>query len=418
MSDDFDPQFARRLTLPLQEALADSRVVLVNGPRQTGKTTLVRSLAGPDRQYVTLDDQLSLTFARTDPVGFVRALGPCIIDEVQRVPDLFLAIKQIVDQSRAPGQFVLTGSADVMQLPRVQDSLAGRISVQTLLPLAQCEIAGTQGGFVDWVFDGGAVPTDQAPVVSGDIEARALTGGYPEAVLRPTVARRQRWLGAHLSAVLDRDVRDIASVGQLDQLPRMLAHLAEQAGQLVDQTGLGTALGLSRPTVQKYLTVLERLFLVRRLAPWTSNRIARVVKTPKLQFLDTGVLAHLRGDSAELWARDRVRFGPVLESFVVAEVLRLMSWSQTRVHAYHFRTHGNDEVDLVLEDSRGRIVGIEVKASATLSPRDFKGLRKLKEAAGDRFVRGLLLHPHERVQAADLDIHAAPVSLLWTSQSR
>lgn len=395
--------------------MADSRVVLVNGPRQTGKTNLVRSLAGPDRQYVTLDDQLGLTFARTDPVGFVRALGPCIIDEVQRVPELFLAIKQVVDQSRAPGQFVLTGSADVMQLPRVRDSVAGRMSVHTLLPLAQCEIAGTGGGFVEWAFDGGPVATGHAPVVPGDIEARVLTGGYLEAVLQPTVARRQRWLGAHLAAVLDRDVRDIASLDQPDQLPRMLAHLAEQGGQLVDRTGLGTALGLSRPTVPKYLTVLERLLLVRRLAPWTSNRIARVVKTPKLQFLDPGVLAYLRGDTTEIWARDRVRFGPVLESFVVAEVLRLMSWSRTQVRAYHFGTHGSDEVDLVLEDNRGRIVGIEVKASATLSPRDFKGQRKLKEAAGDRFVRGLLLHPHERVQAADTDIHAAPVSLLWTA---
>ncbi|WSH30181.1 DUF4143 domain-containing protein (plasmid) [Rhizobium beringeri] len=211
-----------------------------------------------------------------------------------------------------------------------------------------------------------------------------------------------------MSLILDRDVRDIANIDQLDRLPRLLDVLAEHSGQLVNHSSFGSALGLSSVTAQKYVAILERLFLVRTIAPWSNNRLSRLVKTPKLHFVDTGLLASLREDDLETLRRDRTRFGALLESFVVSELLKLASWSERRLTFSHYRTKDQDEVDVVIEDRRGRIVGIEVKASATVKSDDFKGLRQLQEAVGERFIRGLVLHDHDRVTPFGEKLHAAP----------
>lgn len=409
------PLIPRRASSLVETALGDTRVVLVAGPRQAGKTTLARQFTGTGRPYLTLDDAGTLQSARADPVGFVRGLDGGVIDEVQRAPDLMLAVKESVDRDPRPGRFLLTGSANVAALPTVADSLAGRMEVITLLPFAQAELRGTPGRFLDRVFAGGGLPAPGDALVGDALVEAVLRGGYPEAVRRATEARRRSWQDDYVRLILDRDVRDIASIDQLDRLPRLLEVLAKHAGQLVNQSAFGAALGLSSLTASRYVAILERLYLVRTVPPWSTNRLSRLVKTPKLHFIDTGLLGALRDANAEEIRADRTRFGPLLESFVVSEVLKLVGWSETPIRLSHFRTKEGEEVDLVLEDRRGRVVGIEVKSAATVRPTDFAGLRKLQDAVGAKFVHGLVLHDHDRVTPFGERLHAAPVSMLWSA---
>jgi predicted AAA+ superfamily ATPase len=398
----------------VETALADTRVVLIAGPRQAGKTTLARQFSGPDRPYITLDDAGALNAAKTDPVGFIRGISRAVIDEVQRAPELMLAIKESVDRDDEPGRFLLTGSANLATVPAIADSLAGRMAVIPLLPFAQSEIRSTQGRLLDRLFAGEEPAIGEDTVIGDDLLLTVLRGGYPEAVRRATPSRRTAWLEDYVALILDRDVRDIANIDQLDRLPRLLDVLAEHAGQLVNHSSFGAALGLSSVTAQKYMGILERLFLVRSLAPWSNNRLSRLVKTPKLHFIDTGLLATLREDEADALRENRTRFGALLESFAVSELLKLASWSGRRLSFSHYRTKDQDEVDVVIEDRRGRIVAIEVKASATVKADDFRGLRQLQGAVGDRFVRGLVLHDHDRVTPFGEKLQAAPLSILWT----
>ncbi len=407
------PAITRYVQGKIATALQDTRVVLMVGPRQAGKTTLARLYASPDRPYITLDDPATLAAARSDATGFVRGLKQAVIDEVQRAPDLLLAIKESVDKDPTPGRFLLTGSTNLMAMPLVADSLAGRLEVITLLPFAQAELAGTPGNLLDLLFDGADLPGVVSPLVADDLMACVLQGGYPEALRRTSASRRQDWLQDYVALILDRDVRDIANIDQLDRMPRLLDVLAAHAGQLVNHSSYGAALGLTTPTAQKYVGILERLFLLRQVPPWSHNAVSRLTKTPKLHFLDTGLLAALRDTTASQLQKDRTTYGPLLENFVVSEILKLITWSDKRVRVSHFRTKEQDEVDLVLEDRRGRIIGIEVKASATVRPQDLRGLRQLQAAVGDKFVHGLVLHDHDRITPFDEKLHAGPVSMLW-----
>lgn len=403
----------RYIQSKITTALQDTRVVLVVGPRQAGKTTLAKLYANADRPYVTLDDPATLAAARSDPIGFIRGLKQAVIDEVQRAPELLLAIKESVDKDQAPGRFLLTGSTNLMAMPLVADSLAGRLEVITLMPFAQAELAGTPGDLLDRLFDGGGLPAVTNPVVGDALMDIVLKGGYPEALRRTSASRRQAWLQDYVALILDRDVRDIANIDQLDRMPRLLDVLAAHAGQLVNHSSYGAALGLTAPTAQKYVGILERLFLLRQVPPWSHNFVSRLTKTPKLHFLDNGLLAALRGTTAGQMQKDRTHYGPLLENFVVSEVLKLITWSDKRLRVSHFRTKEQDEVDLVLEDRQGRVVGIEVKASATVRGSDLRGLRQLQDAVGAKFVQGLVLHDHDRITPFDEKLHAGPVSLLW-----
>ncbi|WP_423753180.1 ATP-binding protein [Agrobacterium tumefaciens] len=398
----------------VETSLSDTRVVLIAGPRQAGKTTLARQFEGPDRAYLTLDDVGTLQAARADPVGFIRGVDRVVIDEVQRAPELMLAIKESVDRDETPGRFLLTGSANLTAIPSIADSLAGRMAVIPLLPLAQAEIQSAPGRLLDRLFAGEAPVVETVATIGTDLIDIVLRGGYPEAIRRPTPARRTAWLEDYIALILDRDVRDIANIDQIDRMPRLLNILAEHAGQLVNYSSFGSALGLSSVTTQKYVAILERLFLIKALPPWSNNRLSRLIKTPKLHFIDTGLLASMREDEAERLRQDRLRFGALLESFVVSELTKLASWSERRVSFSHYRTKDQDEVDVVIEDRRGRIIGIEVKASATVRAQDFRGLRQLQEAVGARFVRGLVLHDHDRVTPFGEKLQAVPTSVLWT----
>lgn len=394
------------------EALGDTPVVLLAGPRRAGKTTLARSFNEGARAYFTLDDQTTLAAARADPVAFVRGLGVATIDEVQRVPELLLAIKTAVDDNNRPGRFLLTGSANVMSLPRVADSLAGRIETVKLLPLSRSEVLGRRPRFLESLFTGSLVKPEHMLIGAALVDL-ALAGGFPEAMARPTSRRRQAWGRSYLSSVLSRDLRDIAVVERLTDLPRFVRLLAEHAAQLVNYSELGKGVGVSYKSAQRYVGLLEQIFLTATLAPWHTNAIKRIVKTPKLHFLDSGLLATIRGLTGEKLKENRVAFGALLETFVFAEIMKLMTWSDYELSACHFRDQDKNEVDLVLERDDGMVAGIEVKASAMVTARDFSGLRKLLEASGSKFAYGVVLYDGDNVVSFGPALAAAPFSCLW-----
>lgn len=407
---DMYPRFAKAR---IEEALSDTRVVLISGPRQSGKTTLAMDVAGDKTPFLTLDDTNVLRSAVDDPVGFVRGLDRAVIDEVQRVPDLLLAIKNLVDDDKTPGRFLLTGSANLMTLPKVADSLAGRMEVIRLLPLSQAEIIGVRSNFIDRAFEG-SKPAASHMIVGSDLIETVLSGGYPEALSRKRWSRKQDWYHGYLDALVQRDVRDVAQIEQLAIMPKLLSVLAEHAGQLVNYSGIGAAVDLNHVTTQKYVGVFESLYLVHSLQPWFTNRLKRLTKSPKLHFFDAGLLAAMREISPDMVAKDKTSFGPILETFVFSELKKIASWSNQRCSFAHFRNKDKNEVDLVLENRRGEVVGVEVKASATISAADFSGMRKLADACGKKFLQGLVLYDHDKVVPFGENMFAAPLSCLWS----
>ncbi|MFP5383329.1 MAG: ATP-binding protein [Gammaproteobacteria bacterium] len=407
--------FPRVLRHRLDEAMTDTPVVLIAGPRQAGKTTLARTFVDADRPYLTLDDQDILAAARRDPVGLIRLQDRVVIDEIQRVPELLLAIKRSVDEDRRPGRFLLTGSANLMLLPTVADSLAGRMETLHLLPLAQAELSGLadadRGGWLEAVF-AGRMPQPAVPGEDASLTSRVLHGGYPEMLARESERARQRWARQYLDALLRRDVRDIAAVDKLEQLPRLLSALAHVSGQLCNFTELGGQLGLDRKTAVRYLAIFEQMFLLQRLPPWSGNGIARLVKTPKFHFLDSGLLAALRGASAQSLVRDRTAFGSLLESFVFSELLKMASWSDRPWRLSFFRDKDGHEVDFVIESDAGGLVGIEVKAAASVQANDFRGLRRLAVLAGGDFRAGIVLYDGRHTLPMGDGLWAVPLRTL------
>ena len=396
----------------LVESLTDTPAVLLVGPRRAGKTTLARSMSNGGRVYLTLDDQTTLEAARTDPIAFVRGLDLAIIDEVQRAPDLMLAIKKAIDDDYRPGRFLLTGSANVMTLPRVADSLAGRMETIKLLPLSRSEVLGRRPTFLNAVF-ASHLPKPKNVIIGKPLVDLTLIGGFPEAMMRPGGRRRQDWGRSYFTSVLTRDLRDIADVEKLTELPKFVRLLAEHAGQLVNYSELGKGIGVNYKTAQRYIGLLEQIFLVASLAPWHTNAIKRIVKTPKLHFLDSGLLATSRGLTADRLTHNRVAFGALLETFVFAEIMKLMTWSDIQLTVYHFRDQEKNEVDLVLERDDGMVAGIEIKANATVTASDFSGMKKLADACGSKFAYGVVLYDGDTVVPFGSKLVAAPLSCLW-----
>lgn len=405
--------YPRSIEPRIAEAMQDTPVVLLVGPRQAGKTTLVRQIAAQQGlRYLTLDDELTQLSARDDPVGMIRSLDRAVIDEIQRAPQLLLAIKKSVDEDRRPGRFLLTGSANLMALPTVADSLAGRMETLSLLPLSQSEISARAANWIDRAFNGHILHADQ-PAVGAALVERVLRGGYPEAIGRATAKRRVAWARQYLDAIIQRDVRDISGIEKLDQLPRFLRALAQTAGQMCNYTQLGGQVGLDSKTAARYLGVFEQMYLLKRVNVWARNRLNRVVKTPKLQFIDSGLLAALIDLGAEQVEQDRARFGNVLESFVFGELLKHTTTTDGDYHLLHYRDADKVEVDIVIENAAGKLVGVEVKAAATVKDSDLRGLKKLASLAGDQFALGVLLYDGTEALPLGNKLWAAPLSSLW-----
>ncbi|MDD2308765.1 MAG: ATP-binding protein [Desulfuromonadaceae bacterium] len=406
----------RNITPKIIEALSDTPVVMLNGARQTGKSTLAKAIINQKHieRYVTLDDATVLAAAKHDPVGFLSGLGESVvIDEIQRAPELFVAIKADVDQNRKPGRYLLTGSANVLLLPRLSESLAGRMEIFTLWPLSQGEFSGLRERFIDTLFSEN-VPTQV--LNSGDNDAtlieRAIRGGYPEAAARTSESRRRAWFESYITTILQRDVRDIANIDGLAAMPRLLAMLATRSPSLLNYSELSRTTGLPQSTLKRYMSLFETIFLIDHLPAWYSNLGKRLFKTSKLIMSDTGLLT-------TLLAVDAVRLentplcGAVVENFVIMELKKQISWSDTKPAMLHFRTQAGQEVDVVLEDRAGRIIGIEIKSAKSVRGHDFRGLQSLAEASGKQFLRGIVLYGGSDIVSFGSNLLAMPISSLW-----
>lgn len=405
--------FPRLLEPRLEAALIDAPVVLIHGPRQCGKTTLARSLGEAlGYSYFTFDDDVIRAAAESDPAGFVAdAPVRTILDEVQRVPILFTAIKAAVDRDRSPGRFLLTGSSNVLLVPKLADSLAGRMEILRLHPLAEAEMADGATRFIDDLF-GHGFGTRRFDRLRLELAERIARGGFPPAVSRSSPARRTAWYRNYVEALVQRDVRDLTRIASLDALPRLLALAAGQSARLINVSDLASPFHLSRPTIRDYVTLLERLFLMEELPPWHSNRLSRLVKTPKVHMGDTGLCAALLGLDAAALSHDRDTLGQLLETFVYQELRRQASGRDDDLRFFHFRDRDDAEVDIVLE--RGHeVAGVEVKASATVTVSDFRGLRKLAAASGKRFAGGVVLYDGEASVPFGDRLFAVPVRALW-----
>lgn len=406
--------YPRLIAARVVEALSDTPVVLIAGPRQAGKTTLARQIATqhPELHYFTLDDELTLLAARQDPVGMIRRLDRAILDEIQRAPSLLLAIKKAVDEDRRPGRFLLTGSAQIMTLPTVADSLAGRMETLTLLPLSQRELHGATSNWLDQVF-AGHLPSPSTLLVGDALVDAVWGGGYPEALSRTTPRRRTAWARQYLEALIQRDVRDVAGIERLDQLPRFLRALAQLSGQMCNYSQLGGQVGLDHKTAARYIGVFEQMYLLRRVEVWASNQLNRMVKTPKIQFIDSGLLSSLVGFTPVLARQDRQRFGKLLETFVYGELLKQATTAEDDYQLLYYRDHDQFEVDLIVENAGGQLVGVEIKSAASVTVGDLRGLKRLASVAGDQFEMGVVLYDGTETLPLGERLWAAPLSTLW-----
>jgi predicted AAA+ superfamily ATPase len=405
--------FARAIEPKVLEALQDTPIVLLAGPRQAGKTTLAKQVTQEKKlRFLSLDDELTRLAAKEDPEGLIRSLDYVVIDEIQRAPELLLAIKKSVDEDRRPGRFLLTGSANIMTLPTVADSLAGRMETLALLPLSQSELEGQKENWVDRLFLEQILKVSNLAIGESLVD-RVLHGGFPEAVSRSQDHRRLAWFRQYIDSIIQRDVRDIAEIEKLDQLPRFLRGLAQTAGQICNYSQLGGQVGLDSKTVAKYIGIFEKMYLLRRVEVFSNNQLGRVTKTPKLEFIDSGLLSTLIGLYKQEILIDRSRFGNVLESFVYSEILKHISTSNEDYQVMFYRDVEKVEVDFVLENSRSQVVGIEVKATATIKNTHLKGLKKLATICGANFQMGVLLYDGSETLPIGDRIWAVPISSLW-----
>jgi len=419
--------YGRHIKAGLDAALDDTPVVIVVGPRQAGKSTLASAVAEErGARYVTLDDDGPREAANEDPTGFIEgATLPFCIDEFQKAPALLPAIKARVDRARAgrerpAGMFMLTGSANVWATLRISESLVGRAERVPLWPLSQGELHGHRETFIDDLFAGRVAQIANAPIGRPAIAEALTTGGYPEALARREPRRRGRWFEEYVAMTLERDVRDLTrNAQQLDELPMLLRLAASRVSGLLSPTGIARDAGMSRPTVQRYLALLEQLFLLIRARAWSRNIGQRLIKAPKIWLPDTGLTCHLLDYEQARFEEDETALaGALFENFVAMELVKQAAWAETKARIHHLRTAGGREVDILLESGDGSICGIEVKLGATPRSRDFSALRHLQDRAGKRFKLGAVVHTGSETLPFGPGLWALPVSALWTSADR
>lgn len=408
----------RKAATSVSEALTDTRVVLVNGARQSGKSTLVAQIGDTrDAEWRSLDRAATRQAAAYDPTEFVKTDRLMVIDEVQRVPELLLAIKETVDTFPWPGQFLLTGSARVLSLREVPDVLPGRMETIELWPLSQGEIDDRPDSFVDAIFDAG---TDLHHTSDEDRDGyiqRLIRGGFPEAVARQP-RRRGRFLDAYVADIINRDVIQLSEIERGSEMRALTRLVAARSGQLLVPGALGKELDLPRPTVKRYLGLLEEVFLIKRIPAWSRSLRTRAIGTPKVAMVDSGVAANLLGLDHHSLRKPTGHLGPLLEGFVAAEIARQLTWSRQRADLFHYRTKDKTEVDIVLENRRGNVVAIEVKAASTVRTEDFRGLRHLAERLGDDLIAGLVLYTGQQTLPFGPRFRAMPISALWETGVR
>lgn len=406
--------YPRFLESRLLEALSDSPIVLLEGPRQCGKTTLARrALESLGYAYIACDTPANKRRAQEDAAGLVAELPErAILDEVQNVPEIFSVLRGEVDRRRVPGRFLLTGSSHVLSLPKLTDSLAGRIEFLRLHPLSQSEIARWRPDFLPALF-GEGFRTGRHARLGPTLRDLVVAGGYPPALSRSTVTKRVRWHRSNLSGVIRGDILELLRVDNPGLLRDIMSNASACTSGVQNVNGIASDLQSTMPTVKRYLGVLEQMFLLERLRPWHRSRPRRLVKAPKLHLGDTGLACGLLNTDADALKNDRLLYGNMLETYVYQELRRQSSWQDFEVDFYHFRHKEQAEVDIVLMGSGGSVAGVEVRAGSSVGASDFRGLRLLAEAAGKRFVRGVVLYDGEACTRHGERLQAVPIRRLW-----
>lgn len=411
-----NPQHYKRYSSKIvKEALLDTPVVFVMGARQSGKTTLVQSLTNKTWRFINLDNQTQLNLIKEDPIGFIKALTDehIAIDEIQRLPELLLAIKQSVDSNRKPGRFLLTGSANALVLPKVSDSLAGRIESILLSPLSECEINNTKPSFLSTILNAKA-PTKIKNVTDKKyLIQRLVTGCFPEPIQRKTKQRTKAWYKQYIHSLIQKDIKELDHIDHPEKMLKLLKLTAYYSAKLVNFTEIGGKLNLNNETTKKYIQLIEQLFLLKQLPAWHSNEYKRLIKTPKLHLSDTGLACAVRDIDEEYLASHPAEIGPLLETFVIKELQKQAAWLDQDISFYHYRDKDKVEVDCIIENARGDCFAVEVKASATLQPEDFQGLKRFKTITKNRFKIGILLYDGEQTMPFGEGLFAVPISALW-----
>lgn len=407
--------YPRYISPLLLETLEESPASLLLGARQVGKSTLVQSIADArGYQYLSFDNIVLLQAALEDPRGFIANLEkPVVLDEIQRVPSLFLSLKEDIDTERSPGRYIFTGSANVLSLPKMADSLAGRMSIFQLYPLAQAEITGQENNVVDALFQQDFSQKQNYPRDRDELIARIIAGGYPEALGKRSERSRRIWFDSYLSTIIQRDVQDIAKIEGLHHMPKLLHLLAARSATLLNSSAISREIALSYPTLRRYITLLEAIFLIHLLPAWHVNLGKKAVKSPKIILSDTGLACHLLHLDAQNLVENPTLLGQFLENFVILELMKHLSWSEEMPKAYHYRSQQGDEVDMVLEGRAGRMIGIEVKHTHSPSAKDARGLLYLRDNYANHFKVGYVFSMVEHVMPLADKIYALPLAFLW-----
>lgn len=412
--------FIHRNITPLAvETLAHAPVTVISGARQVGKSTLMRQLISDrDARVLNLDSAGVREAALRDPDGFVQQYpdGLLAIDEIQRVPELLLSVKNALEEDRRPGRFLITGSADLLTLRGGQESLAGRAQTIPLQGLSMGEVHGVTEDFANylWRLPSSGQLIDAPEYTRRDYIELLLISTYPEIRgASPIVANR--WLANYLERVLSKDVSEVAGIQHPDRLTPLVSVLATGNATEFVAARYSRLLDIPARTLPAYLQALRGVFLVHELPAWGNNLTTRAVSKPKVILCDPGLAAFLAGADADGLERDisSALTGGLVEGFVASELLRQRAWSAVDFTINHFRDNQGREVDVVLENRRREIVGIEVKATTTVTGRHFRGLEHLREKTGDRFIAGVVLHTGPQAIPFGDRMWALPIASLW-----
>jgi predicted AAA+ superfamily ATPase len=414
----------RTIVHKVRDALNDTPVIAIIGPRQSGKSTLAKSVMPKGASEITLDDDNIRSLAINDPIALITGLGrPLLIDEFQKAINLSSTIKRMVDNDRAAGSYVITGSADLNTVPskassgtknesydakRDYDSLAGRIEYITLLPFTQAEIAELDNGFLENLFDN-SFKYKESELSQVDLARMIVTGGYPE-VLSRQPHRRKAWFKSYIDSILKRDITEVYNVTKPKEVARLLHALAINTSELLNKSSLGRVTGTTAKTTDKYIATLEYTYLIKLIPAWHSNETKRLLTSEKIQFIDTGLLCSLRNITEAKLLEDRTVLGSVLETFIASELMKLVSQSAIDYEMHHYRSRDGLEVDLILTSECGVSVGVEVKAGMTLSQKWFKPLQTLIDQGV--LSHGVVVYSGTKLLKVTDKIHLIPVSEL------
>lgn len=406
--------FKRNIKPLIEKAITRSPVVLITGARQTGKSTLVKEIGeGKNYKYLSFDNLQILQAAKTDPIAFISNLTkPVILDEVQRVPEIFLTIKEDVDNNRINGRYILTGSANPLLIPNLGDSLTGRIEIIQSMTLSQGELLNITENFIDTIFSN-KLPPEPKKLSKEEFYKKILTGGFPS-MQNKSEEDQEFWMENYIGTIIQKDIKDLANIEDITRLPNLLRYLATMAGSLVNVSEISRKSQIPSTTLHRYLTLFQTLFILDIQTSWSPNLGMRFVKSPKLYLLDSGLLSYLLGINLERALSNPILMGPVIENFVVNELNKQATWNKTKVKVYHYRTPTGQEVDIVLEDRAGNVVGIEIKSTEMVRSSDFNGLKYLNERVGDKFIKGIVLYQGSEYVPFGKNLIALPINSLWS----